>query len=123
MGQKASSENYNGAPLYPIYQCPPPTKMAWIAQQPKEVQFLKRAGAVQTSSSPLMSRSDEILSSDGRYPSFKCIEYYSASYVPGEDPYDRNAMNDGTTMNEKGAVTEKFTRAENKLYDRYGVIY
>ena len=120
---KSSTENYNGEPIFPIYRCPPGKQIAWIAQQPKEIQWLERAGAVQTSSSPFMSRSDEILSSDGRYPSFKCIEAYSASYIPHEDPYNSKAMNNGTKIGEKGVVTEGFTRQENRLYDRYGVIY
>jgi len=109
--------------LFPIYQCPPPTKMVWMARQPKDVQRLRRAGAVQTASSPLMSRSDEILSSDGRYPSFKCIESYSAGYVPDEDPMSKNAMNNGTIIGSKGVVTEYFTAGENQMYDRYGIKY
>ncbi len=125
--RKYPQGNSHPEPLFPIYQCPHGRKVAWIARKPKEIQWLQKAGAVQTSSSPFMSQSSEILSSDGRYPSFKCIESYSAGYVSNEDPYNKNAMNDGTTISDRGVTTAKytegFTRQENRLYDRYGVIY
>lgn len=87
--KKKSRESLVGQPAFPIYQCPPGAQVAWIARQPEEIRRLRRGGAVQTASVPFMSRSDEILSSDARYPSFKCIEAYSSEYISSTN-FDQN---------------------------------
>lgn len=94
MGSKQSFESPDQ--LAPIYRCPPGAQVAWIARKSDEIQRLHKGGAVQTASVPFMSRSDEILNSDARYPSFKCIESYRGSnstYIPGENLYNKKAIN------------------------------
>ena len=113
-----------GTKRFPIYQCPPATKAAWVARVPKDIELLKRAGAVQTSSIPFGSRSSQILTSDGRYPGYKCISA-APSYIPGEDMNNSRAINDakhGTYGPETEGYTGGESALENRVLDAYGVV-